>query len=681
MPIKSSEILPFLPIEYLKWWPERYVPHAVKVFKSSGTGKTSRSASRFSDEGLTRYEAACVAGFRAALGHFNLNLNDTRGISLIPSHVEWPDSSLAHMLSTLARHCNVAFLKSDQLQQYLYTTRADERPLWLFATNYQWLSMSAAGQRFTLPASAIVFETGGSKGLSEEYSIADVKRRIAALLSIPTAQVVSEYGMCELASQAYDLANFAGHPTYRFDHGVKLQVSDERDQLHSEGRGCLVIHDPHRIDLPQPLRTQDDVTLFPDQSFVLHGRLLGAPIKGCSLSTADLVAPPGWHYAKAHENEKKGWTYDEWQQQMSARVARYRVIREKLVPTLHQENNLLAQEFSSAADAQNIIAAIAAAVPQDDKQWESALGRACFANIKTDRVSYRWLFIPPHNHSIAMLYPLFMAIAAGFEIHVRLPPLGKQGLAWLHQWLQCSADIFPDQLRLVPAHVRLGDTQADLEAIDRVFVFASNDTIANLRTLSPRPLQAFGEKICFAVCTSADIKMQIDQIARDAFAMQQRGCMSLRWIYVIEEGISFIDLQSFSNDLSEARIRYTGSCSTAPLKTALFHEAKRYRETTTAIPYLSNDCLIVDCQHPGLTFAPDLLSTAPGVLIVQRVTREDFMRELPLLLAQHSALNLALYTENIKSLLATNAIETRVLGQAHQYAWDGVYEGRGLFAY
>ncbi len=93
--------------------------------------------------------------------------------------------------------------------------------------------------------------------------------------------------MCELSTQAYDMAEYANERCYQFPANIRVAVADHEEKNHQHGTGCLVIYDMARIDLPQPIRTQDFATVYPNQSFRLHGRLVGAPIKGCSLTALD----------------------------------------------------------------------------------------------------------------------------------------------------------------------------------------------------------------------------------------------------------------------------------------------------------------------------------------------------------------------------------------------------------
>ena len=72
---------------------------------------------------------------------------------------------------------------------------------------------------------------------------------------MPQENIISEYGMCELASQAYDFfdENLKTR-AYRFPFWVKSFVLPPWGELFSRGKGCLLIEDPLRIDYPFPMR-------------------------------------------------------------------------------------------------------------------------------------------------------------------------------------------------------------------------------------------------------------------------------------------------------------------------------------------------------------------------------------------------------------------------------------------
>jgi hypothetical protein len=99
--------------------------------------------------------------------------------------------------------------------------------------------------------------------------------------SFPKAKIISEYGMCELFSQAYsdkDL-NFSCPPW------MSVFVSELNDPISvsEEGRGVAKIIDLANIDSCCFIETQDLIDLRSDGTFQILGRVDHSDIRGCSL--------------------------------------------------------------------------------------------------------------------------------------------------------------------------------------------------------------------------------------------------------------------------------------------------------------------------------------------------------------------------------------------------------------
>ena len=64
--------------------------------------------------------------------------------------------------------------------------------------------MEATGKRVILPKGSRAMETGGYKGRSREVAKPQLRRMISQFLGVEESDIVTEYGMSELSSQAYD---------------------------------------------------------------------------------------------------------------------------------------------------------------------------------------------------------------------------------------------------------------------------------------------------------------------------------------------------------------------------------------------------------------------------------------------------------------------------------------------
>jgi hypothetical protein len=124
-----------------------------------------------------------------------------------------------------------------------------------------------------------IIETGGMKGSRPEIA----KEELVNILqnSFPQSKIISEYGMCELFSQAYsDTELWFNTPPW-----MKVLVGDINDpRLVAElGRGPAKIIDLANMNSCSFIETQDLIDLKPNGQFQILGRINQADIRGCSL--------------------------------------------------------------------------------------------------------------------------------------------------------------------------------------------------------------------------------------------------------------------------------------------------------------------------------------------------------------------------------------------------------------
>ena len=149
-----------------------------------------------------------------------------------------------------------------------------------------------------LPPRSRVLETGGYKGRSREVSRSELYAAITRGLGVPASHIVSEYGMSELGSQAYDHVvpdapvpappDDAAVPTpprhFRFPRWARAQaVSPEDGREVAEGEvGLLRVFDLANVRSVMAVQTED-LVVRRGEGFELLGRLPRAEAKGCSL--------------------------------------------------------------------------------------------------------------------------------------------------------------------------------------------------------------------------------------------------------------------------------------------------------------------------------------------------------------------------------------------------------------
>ena len=283
------------------------------VFYSSGTTAQRPSRHFHSAASLALYEASLRPWFQrhllpeaelpAALGF----------VALTPTPREAPHSSLVHMLGTmrealaardwrftgrvgadgaweLDRPATVAALRA---------ACADARPVVLFGTAFSFVQLLdycvEMNHRVPLPAGSRVMETGGYKGRSRVLAKAELHALITERLGLPPAQIVCEYGMSELSSQAYDriagdpsqLSTLNSQPPFHFPPWARARVvSPEDGRAVAEGEtGLLQVFDLANVRSVLAVQTED-LAVRRGDGFELLGRAAIAEPRGCSLMAA-----------------------------------------------------------------------------------------------------------------------------------------------------------------------------------------------------------------------------------------------------------------------------------------------------------------------------------------------------------------------------------------------------------
>ncbi len=278
-------------------------------FESSGTTRTVRSQTFHSAESLRVYEASLLPWFRRHLLP-EIPRNPPAGqpglafLSLTPSRADAPRSSLVHMLDVVSRQGWFAdalfagqtdedrgwILELDRIHAWLHGVIQKRSPVLLAGTAFNFVHLLDALQvrnlKLRLPAGSRIMETGGYKGRSRELTREALHAGLARRLSVPPEYIVTEYGMTELGSQAYD--QVAGKSpvdrALRFPPwACALVVSPETGTEVPEGQAGLV----RILDLANAFSVlaveTEDLALRREHGLELVGRHLESEPRGCSL--------------------------------------------------------------------------------------------------------------------------------------------------------------------------------------------------------------------------------------------------------------------------------------------------------------------------------------------------------------------------------------------------------------
>ena len=271
--------LPAVPVRLFRDLPFTSFPpeDAQVVFRTSGT-TGGRGVVRLRDTAL--YDAGARAHAEAVVGPI-----PEQGASLVGRA---PDSSLAHMCWAFAPGL-VSFFDADRgvrgADLVAWLDRLDG-PCFVPGTAFAFAELVEQIDRpIALAPGSIVMVTGGFKGRAVRLSPDHVQARLRALF--PGARLVGEYGMSELASQLWSPqlgGAFVPPPWLRVCAVDPLTGAPQR-------AGLLRFVDLASLDTVVAIETGDLGVVHDDGSVELRGRHAGAPLRGCSLTVEEALAP------------------------------------------------------------------------------------------------------------------------------------------------------------------------------------------------------------------------------------------------------------------------------------------------------------------------------------------------------------------------------------------------------
>jgi hypothetical protein len=145
---------------------------------------------------------------------------------------------------------------------------------------------------FNLPAGSLIMETGGYKNRSRTLPKDELHALITERLGVPLENIICEYGMSELSSQAYDSEIYPPasilHPrVFRFPPWARVQIiSPETGREVAEGEtGLIRVFDLANVFSVAAIQTED-LGVRRSDGFELVGRAQLAEPRGCSLMIA-----------------------------------------------------------------------------------------------------------------------------------------------------------------------------------------------------------------------------------------------------------------------------------------------------------------------------------------------------------------------------------------------------------
>jgi len=181
-------------------------------------------------------------------------------------------------------------LRFEDLTACLLAMTSEIKPVLILGTAFSFVHlieyMAGLGMSFKSPPGSLALETGGYKGRSRSLPKAELYRLITLRLGIPPTHIVSEYGMSELSSQAYDLATEgrAAQRVFHFPPWARVQVvSPETGNAVEDGEtGLIRVFDLANVFSTMAIQTED-LGIRRAGGFELQGRAMAAEPRGCSL--------------------------------------------------------------------------------------------------------------------------------------------------------------------------------------------------------------------------------------------------------------------------------------------------------------------------------------------------------------------------------------------------------------
>ena len=296
------------------------------VFHSSGTTEQKPSRHFHSAESLKMYEASLIAWFLENVRpDLRFTIYDLRLVCLTPPPVQVPHSSLVHMFETVRQKLGGASVPAPASPERLPRREGASRPEFLgqldsagawtldFAATLAALNSSPVtrhpplvlGTAFSfvhlldylaennillrLPPGSRVMETGGYKNRSRTMPKAEQHALITERLGVPRENIICEYGMSELSSQAYDSeiyppSSIRQPRVFHFPPWARVQIiSPETGREVADGEtGLIRIFDLANVFSVAAIQTED-LGVRRGDGFELIGRAQLAEPRGCSL--------------------------------------------------------------------------------------------------------------------------------------------------------------------------------------------------------------------------------------------------------------------------------------------------------------------------------------------------------------------------------------------------------------
>lgn len=248
------------------------------VFKSSGTGDMNRSAHYLKTASI--YRESIKKGFDCFY-----DLDKYVIWCYTPAYQNNPDSSLIYMLHELIKGDQTGLSRFLELDKKLEKDKVEEvlksgKKLMLFGAAFGLLDLLQLS-RSELPEDSVIIETGGMKTHKREMGKMELHQILAEGFGLAEKQIHSEYGMCEMLSQAY--AKEKGW--FETPHWMKVTVHDPLEPMRicePGEEGKIGVIDLANLYSCSFILTDDRGVMDEKGRFRVLGRWNSADLRGCN---------------------------------------------------------------------------------------------------------------------------------------------------------------------------------------------------------------------------------------------------------------------------------------------------------------------------------------------------------------------------------------------------------------
>jgi hypothetical protein len=287
------------------------------IFHSSGTTGQKPSRHFHNAESLAVYEASLWKWFaQNFFYHPESRIQNPELVMLTPPPAQAPHSSLVHMFETLRQKIGAACVPASR-PEFFGQLAADgawtldfnatlaalaedsntKNPKLILGTAFSFVHLldflAEKNLKFGLPANSRILETGGYKNRSRTLPKTELHALITKFLGVPRENILCEYGMSELSSQAYDaeIKNAKckmqnSERQFHFPPWARVQItSPETGREVRDGEtGLIRVFDLANVFSVAAVQTED-LGIRRGDGFELIGRAELAEPRGCSLLT------------------------------------------------------------------------------------------------------------------------------------------------------------------------------------------------------------------------------------------------------------------------------------------------------------------------------------------------------------------------------------------------------------